>query len=278
MLRTMGRLDEVKANEKRHHCPFHRSEASGMPTLPIKFPQECDDNGGRSCVMREDYDEIGHYVGSLSRILLLIAVIIAVPLFLSTITAFVRNQSNVSTFHDLLAIASVNALGRTTKVQSTPRQAKLADPQEAKTTERAAPAGPLLVDYPPDAPPSAPSMAQIADTSSPLAATSNSGTPPVAKGADGLSPPGAASDRTDAVTPIEPVGTTKAEADGLSASAPLSEPIRLPRPRPHDGGTIRKADTTLSRLPMPRPRPLGGGSGAQKETTNTNSTVPLQQQ
>ena len=93
--------------------------------------------------MREDYDEIGHYVRSLSRILLLIAVIIAVPLILSTITAFVRNQSNVSTFHDLLATASVNALGRTTiaeptKEQSTPRQAKWADPQEAKTTERAA--------------------------------------------------------------------------------------------------------------------------------------------
>ena len=217
--------------------------------------------------MREDYDEIGHYVQSLSRILLLIAVIIAVPLILSTITAFVRNQSNVST------IPSVNALGRTTiaeptKEQSTPRQAKLADPQEAKTTERAAPAGPLPVDYPPDAPPSAPSVAQIADTSSPLAATSNSGTPTVAKGADGLSPPlaaddGAASERTDALAPMKPVGTTKAEADGLSASAPLSEPIRLPRPRPHDGGTVRKADTTLSRLPMPRPRPLRGGFGAQ---------------
>jgi len=236
--------------------------------------------------MREDYDDIGHYVRSLSRILLLIAVIIAVPLILSTITAFVRNQSNVSTFHDLLATASVIALGRTTiaeptKEQSTPRQAKWADPQEAKTTERAASA--LPVDYPPDAPPSARSVAQIADTSNPLAATSNSGTPTVAKGADGLSPPlaandGAASERTDAVAPMKPVGTTKAEADGLSASAPHSEPIRLPRPRPHDGGTVRKADTTLSRLPMPRPRPLGGGFGAQQETTTNNPTVPLQQQ
>ena len=234
--------------------------------------------------MREDYDEIGHYVRSLSRILLLIAVIIAVPLILSTITAFVRNQSNVSTFHDLLATASVNALGRTTiaeptKEQSTPRQAKWADPQEAKTTERAASA--LPVDHPPDAPPSAPSVAQIADTSSPLAATSNSGTPTVAT--DGLSPSlaandGAASERTDAVAPMKPVATTKAEADGLSASAPLSEPIRLPRPRPHDGGTVRKADTTPSRLPMPRPRPLGGGFGAQQETTTNNPTVPLQQQ
>ena len=51
-----------------------------------------------------------------------------------------------------------------------------------------------------------------------------------------------------------------------------------PRPRPHDGGTVRKADTILSRVPMPRPRPLGGGSGAQQETTTNNPTVPLQQQ
>ena len=201
--------------------------------------------------MREDYDEIGHYVPSLSRILLLIAVIIAVPLILSTITAFVRNQSNVSTFHDLLATASVNGLGRTTiaeptKEQSTPRQAKWADPREAETAERAASA--LPVDYPPDAPPSAGCVAQIADTSNPLAATSNSGTPTVPEGADGLSPPlaandGAASEKTDAVAPIKPLGATKAEADGLSASAPLSEPIRLPRPRPHDGGTVHKADS-----------------------------------
>jgi hypothetical protein len=38
MLRTRARLGGVKANEKRHHCPFHRSEALGMPTLPIKLP------------------------------------------------------------------------------------------------------------------------------------------------------------------------------------------------------------------------------------------------
>ena len=140
-------------------------------------------------------------------------------------------------------------------------------------------AGPLPVDYPPDAPPSGTERGAVSDTSSPLAATSNSGTPTVANGADGLSPPlaandGAALERTDAVAPMKPVGTTKAEADGLSASAPLSEPIRLPRPRPHDGGTVRKADTTRSRLPMPRPRPMGGGSGAQ----HNNPTVPLQQQ
>ena len=164
--------------------------------------------------MREDDDEIGHYVRLLSRIIILFAVIIAVPVILSTITAFVRNQPNVSTFHNLLATASINAPGRTTiaeptQQQSTPRQAKLADPQEAGATERAAPEGPLLVDHPPDAPPSAPSVAQIADTSSALAAISNSATPTVAKGAHGLPPPlaandGAAAGRTDAVAPMEP--------------------------------------------------------------------------
>ena len=234
--------------------------------------------------------KLGEYVQSLSRILLLIAVIIAVPLILSTITAFVRNQSNVSTFHDLVATASVNALGRTTiaeptKEQYTPRQAKLADPQEGgkpRRERRRRDRCPLTIRRTRHRPHRA--WRRMADTSSPLAATSNSGTPTVAKGADGLSPPlaandGAASDRTDAVTPMKPVGTTKAEADGLSASAPLSEPIRLPRPRPHDGGTVRKADTrTPSRLPMPRPRPLGGGSGAQQEKTTNNPTVPRQQQ
>ena len=38
LLRTGARLGGLKANEKRHHCPFHRSEALGMPTLPIKLP------------------------------------------------------------------------------------------------------------------------------------------------------------------------------------------------------------------------------------------------
>ncbi len=237
--------------------------------------------------MREDDDEIRHFVGLLSRIITLFAVVIAVPVILCTITAFVRNQPKVSTFHNLLATASINAPGRTTiaepsQQQSTPRQAKLTDPREAGATERAEPEGPLPVDHQPDAPPSAPSAAQIADTSSALAAISTSATPMVAKGGHGLPPPlaandGAAVDRTDPVAPMEPAGATEAEANALSASAPPSGPIRLPRPRPHDAGTVRRADTTLSNVPMPRPRPVAGGSGAHQETATTNPSVPLQQ-
>ena len=234
--------------------------------------------------MREDDDEIGHYVRLLSRIIILIAVIIAVPVIFWTVTAFVRNQPKVSTFHNLLATASINAqrgttIAEPTQQQSAPRQANLADPQEAGPMERAAPEGPLLVDHPPDAPPSAPSAARIADTSSASATISNSAPPMVAKGADGLPAPSAANDGAAAGSTgaVAAAGATEAEADALSASPPLSGPIRLPRPRPHDAGTVRTADTTLSRVPMPRSRPVVGGSDAQQETATNNPAVPQEQ-
>ena len=174
--------------------------------------------------MREDDDEIKHYVRLWSRIVILCAVIIAVPVILSTITAFVRNQPKLSTFHYLLATASINTPGRTTiaeptQQQSTPRQAS--DPQEAGAPERAAPEEPLVVDHPPDASPSAPSVPQMADTSS-----ASSATPMVAEGAHGMQPPlmandGAAAGRADAVVPMPPAPATEGEADALSVSAPL---------------------------------------------------------
>jgi hypothetical protein len=228
--------------------------------------------------MREDDDEVGHYVRLWSRIVILCAVIIAVPVILWTITTFVRNEPKLST---LLATASINTPGRTaiaepTQQQSTPRQAKLADPQEAGAPERAALEEPLVVDHPPDASPSAPSVPQMADTSS-----ASSATPMVAEGAHGMQPPltandGVAAGRADAVAPMQPAPATEGEADALSGSAPLPGPIRLPRPRPHDAGTVRTADPMPSRVPMPRPRPVAGGSGAQQDTATNNPSGPLQ--
>jgi hypothetical protein len=222
--------------------------------------------------MNEDVDQIGHYVRLLSRIITLVAVMLAVPVILSTITAFVRNPPKVSTF-DNLASAFINATGRTTIAErmpqkSTPWQANLADPQEsgATGTKKVAPEGPLLVDHPRDAPPSTPSAGQVAESSSALAAISNPAMPIVADGADGMLPPltandGAPADRTDPVAPMDPASAIEAKAHALSASTPLPGPIRLPRPRPHDAGTVRTADTTLSRVPMPRPRPVADAAG-----------------
>ena len=171
--------------------------------------------------MHEDVDQIGHCLRLLSRVITLIAVILAVPVILSTITAFVRNPPEVSTFHNLLGTAfrGHTIVAERTPQKSTPWQANLADPQEASATEteKSAPEGPLLVDHPRDAPPSAPSAGQ------------NSALPMVADGADGTLPPltandGAPADRTDPVAPMGPASAIETEAHALSASSSWTDP------------------------------------------------------
>jgi len=61
--------------------------------------------------MRED-DDFRHYVPLLRRIIILVAVIIAVPVILWTITVFVRTYvgpPHMPTFHQLASTASINA-------------------------------------------------------------------------------------------------------------------------------------------------------------------------
>ena len=85
---------------------------------------------------------------------------------------------------------------------------------------------------------------------------------------------GVAAGRNDAVDPMESAGATEAEADALSASAPLSGPIRLPRPRPYDVGMVRAAYTTLSNVPLPRPRPPRPAPVVQERTTTNGQLEP----
>ena len=95
--------------------------------------------------MSKDEGELGHCVRLWSRMVILCAVIIAVPVILSTITSLVRKPPNLST---LLATASINTPGHTTIAEpnqrrSTPRQMKLADLQEVGAPETAALEEPL---------------------------------------------------------------------------------------------------------------------------------------
>ena len=208
--------------------------------------------------MREDIDELRHCVRLFSRIIILFAVTVAIPVILLTITAFVRSPPKVTNFHNLLA----TAIGQPTQRQSS------VDPQETKATERVALEGSSLTDHPPEA-----------ETSSALAAIPSPATLKVADKDPGVSVnDGTAPGRTDAVTPRVPAAATEAESEAIAppASAPLPGPIRLPRPRPHDAGTVRTADKTVLHMPMPRPRPMAGGTGPQQETA-TNPSVPLQQ-
>jgi hypothetical protein len=208
--------------------------------------------------MRKDEGELGHCVRLWSRMVILCAVIIAVPAILSTIASFVRKPPNLST---LLATPSINTPGYTTSGEptqrrSTPRQVKLA---EVGAPENAALEEPLVVDHPPDTPPSAPSVPQTVDTSS-----ASSSMPVAAEGPHGMKPlltatDDVAADRADAVAPVQPAPATEGEAAALSSSVPIHGPIQLPRPRPHEAGAVRTADPALSRVPMPRPRPVVAG-------------------
>jgi hypothetical protein len=144
---------------------------------------------------------------------------------------------------------------RPVKGWSTPRQVKLADLQEVGAPERVALEEPLVVDHPPDTSPSAPSVAQAADTSS--------ATPMAAEGTHVMQPPstakdGAAAGRADAAAPVQSPATER-EANALSGSAPLPRLVRPPRPRPHEAGTVRAADPKLSLFPSVN----SGSSGAR---------------
>lgn len=115
--------------------------------------------------MRDDED-IGHYLPLLRRIIILVAVITAIPVVLWTITAFVRayvGPPKMPTFHQLASKASINEPASTgSNQESTDRmmaaaaqQAKLADPSSTATDKRgdaAAPKGPLLTEHASDAP------------------------------------------------------------------------------------------------------------------------------
>jgi hypothetical protein len=227
--------------------------------------------------MREDDDEFRHYVPLLRRIIILVAVITAVPVVLWTITAFVRTYvgpPKIPTFHQLASSASINAPATTPAAPATSdgtaelkaaMQARLASQSAAATSGAqdapAAPKGPLLSDHAPDGDTgtAAQDPARTADTS---------GAPPMAPPSamargDNLFPPSpvAAPDNATPAT-VAAAEAQPEEAYDLPPAPPLSGPVPLPRHRPHNIDAVRTADITLGNVPMPRPRPDAAGAGA----------------
>jgi hypothetical protein len=236
--------------------------------------------------MREDDDEFRHYVPLLRRIIILVAVITAVPVVLWTITAFVRTYvgpPRIPTFHQLASTASINAPAGTATPDGTAQlqaalQAKLANQSAATASDTrdpsAAPKGSLLSDRAPEGDANAPAQgAPRAEASAALPMAPRSAMAP--RGADIFPPsPLAAPDNATpgsigAVAGAQPAATEPA-ADALPDSAPLSGPIPLPRHRPREAGTLRTADNAPSNVPMPRPRPDAAGTGAAAETTGAS--------
>jgi hypothetical protein len=221
--------------------------------------------------MREDDDEFRHYVPLLRRIIILVAVITAVPVVLWTITAFVRTYvgpPRIPTFHQLASSASINTATNTPAAPATPdgtaelkaaMQAKLASQSAAATSgapdAAVAPKGPLLSDRAPDGDPTAAQSPRTADTS---------GAPPsvMARGDNVFppSPPAALDEATPGtITAAEPPAE---DAVDLPPAPPLTGSVPLPRHRPHNVDAVRTADITPSNVPMPRRRPDAAGAGA----------------
>jgi hypothetical protein len=218
-------------------------------------------------------DEFGHYVPLLRRIIILVAVITAIPVVLWTITAFVRTYvgpPKIPTFHQLAAKASINEPldikpPQASNPAETPvRQARLADPPSPTATDgrgdAPAPKGPLLSDRapasdinaqaaatPPAATPSpATTTSSIQPSSAPIAMTTATAAPKAAdpwppavvtpKTAELATAP-AAAPAPEGVAPGAIVAAAQPASEpaeeAMPASAPLPGPIPLPKRRPH---------------------------------------------
>jgi hypothetical protein len=201
--------------------------------------------------MRED-DRFQHVVPLLRRTIILVAVIIAVPVILWTITAFVRTYvgpPRMPTFHQLAATATINA-------PSVAAGSQAADGSNAIVEARATVSDAATRGDQPDGTANAQSTAATSDQSgvfppSPLAA----------QGGGGI---------TGSLAAAQPAGGSDEATDSLTAATPLPGPIPLPRRRPRNIET-RTADN--ANIPVPRHRPEAAGSSASTDTTTGSSPL-----
>ncbi|HUZ33384.1 MAG TPA: hypothetical protein VMV19_14965 [Xanthobacteraceae bacterium] len=225
--------------------------------------------------MRGDED-IGHYLPLLRRIIILVAVITAIPVVLWTITAFVRayvDPPKMPTFHQLASKASINEPASTgTNQETTDRmmaaaaqQAKLADPSTATDThgDAAAPKGPLLAERtseapmnaPPPNPPAPPPTAPIATVA-----------PAVAPAAVALPAPASSPGPVAAAKPADPwppmPGSAKTAelpmppAAAMPATADTNAPNRQVANAQPDIASQPAADEMPAAAPLAGPIPL----------------------
>lgn len=206
--------------------------------------------------MRED-DGLGHYVPILRRIIVLVAVIIAVPIVLWTITVFVRTYvgpPHLPTFHQLVSTASIN--GPSARAGSEVA-AQDATPRSGPIVEANASTDPADSTLPTG------STAGDQDSSAPGGSRASVFPPSPLAASDG-NPAGGA------LAAAQPATSADA-SESLSASQPLSGPVPLPRRRPREA-EMRTAEMTPTNVPMPRRRPDGAGANASTsaETTGGN--------
>lgn len=211
--------------------------------------------------MRED-DSLGHYVPILRRIIILVAVIIAVPVILWTITTFVRTYvgpPHLPTFHQLASTASINMHSRTGSEDAAP------SPDASGGAGSIVEASATATDSGDGAMPTGSTSGdRSADRDSGALGTPRAGVfpPSPLAGPDG-------SGVTGALASAQPDTGAYDTGESAAASQPLSGPIPLPRRRPREA-EMRTADMTPANVPMPRRRPESAGPSTPAETSGSS--------
>jgi len=223
--------------------------------------------------MGDDGDQFQYYLPLFRRMIILAAVLAAVPVVLWTITALMRTYvgpPKAPTFRPIAA-SSTTDTGTTASVAhdtggqpiSLTPQAAASDQQnstivEARATMKdarsvpSAAKGPFLGDHAPDAgaaqPTAAVNSAALASTTSTGAEAETTPMPAYTDAQSGVTATGALATQPPADS--EP----QADADALPAVEPLADPVPLPRHRPRYFAMVD--------VPMPRARPEGAGPKA----------------
>jgi len=230
--------------------------------------------------MREDSDHFRHYVPLLRRIVIVVAVLAAIPVILWTITVFMRSYvgpPTLPTFRQLAASATVplprNAsasLDSATQPLPPPEQSRLSDassaavpvgntPTEAPDTA-AAPKGPLLGDRAPIGAANTTTGALRTAERSPIIPAD----PKAVEMRAAAAPTEGAASNTGALAGPQPAVSIDTPTDAVPAAEPLRGPIPLPPRRPH---LVAMAQMTPATVPMPRARPDTAGPALSDSTT-----------
>ena len=229
--------------------------------------------------MREDSDHFRHYVPLLHRIVIVVAVLVAIPVILWTITVFMRSYvgpPTLPTFRQLAASATVplprNASARldsATQPLPPPEQSRLSDASSAAVPvgntptdapdAAAAPKGPLLGDRAPIGAANTTTGALRTAESSPIIPAD----PKAVEMSAAAAPPEGAAPNTGAIAGPQPAVSIDTPADAVPAAEPLRGPIPLPPRRPP---LVAMAQMTPATVPMPRPRPDAAGGPAASDS------------
>src|SRR6476659_2915344 len=234
-------------------------------------------------------DQFRHYFPLLRRVIILVAVLTAVPVILWTITVFVRGYFGPPKIATARPLATVSAeapaspaAGQAASARPTaaPQQAKVVDAPpfvearapgtDARTLAPAAKGGTIWEQRQAGSdagpPSSAPSAAMTAAAASAGGDQRAAQAPGAQMMAAAPAMPDASATTTGTLAAQEPPETEQQAADAaLPAAEPIAGPVPLPRHRPRSLAMLQ------SGVPMPRPRPEAAGA-----TASDGSGTPLE--